>query len=251
MMLLHSLQRKNDGDQYTLIIKVMGAHPNLQVSKGWDLTTWQPTPATVAVDNNLTTATVAGLALYDYVRLEGDNETLTVAVRMPLLGSDGSGSLNHLYTRVYMALLARAQRNVAKVGLPAYVFIRQRYGERCPVCWDTMLNTRVKTRCEACYDTGFAAGYSGPVLVRIGLYTGQESRNLNESANVPIEITQYLVRLIPDPYVPEVDDLIYVKDELYRFDRLRVLTNPMLYMDWGISKLQPNDIRMKLKARLP
>lgn len=37
------------------------------------------------------------------------------------------------------------------------------FGQRCPACWNKVMQVRTKSGCITCYDTGFARGYLHPI----------------------------------------------------------------------------------------
>lgn len=47
-----------------------------------------------------------------------------------------------------------------------YLFIKKKFVEHCPECWDSIRGSRSKSNCPYCLNTGFIGGYYNP----IGLY---------------------------------------------------------------------------------
>jgi hypothetical protein len=49
------------------------------------------------------------------------------------------------------------------VGNLGWLFPRRTFGQRCPQCWDDVLQKRIDDRCPTCYGTGFSGGYHYPI----------------------------------------------------------------------------------------
>lgn len=54
-------------------------------------------------------------------------------------------------------------------GNPMYLFIKNRIGERCPDCWDTIRGMRAKTNCKTCLNTGYINGYCDPICIYVSI----------------------------------------------------------------------------------
>lgn len=48
-------------------------------------------------------------------------------------------------------------------GTRAWLFPRRTFGQRCPQCWDDVMNKRLDDSCGHCYGTGFSGGYHYPI----------------------------------------------------------------------------------------
>jgi len=48
-------------------------------------------------------------------------------------------------------------------GLSFFMLKRRSYGTYCPDCYDETLQRTTQSKCLTCYDTGFVAGYYGPI----------------------------------------------------------------------------------------
>jgi len=82
------------------------------------------------------------------------------------------------FTEPRMALLNTTPDNVAlavqeqyKIYLDGvidnpfiFIFLRKRFGRKCPVCWDDIRLQSKSDNCKSCYNTGYAGGYSKPVM---------------------------------------------------------------------------------------
>lgn len=50
-----------------------------------------------------------------------------------------------------------------------YLFIKKRFMERCPECWDNIRGSRSKSNCPHCLNTGFIGGYYNPIGVYVSV----------------------------------------------------------------------------------
>lgn len=48
-------------------------------------------------------------------------------------------------------------------GTMGWLFPRRTFGQRCPQCWDDVLQKVVDDRCPVCFGTGFSGGYHRPI----------------------------------------------------------------------------------------
>lgn len=48
-------------------------------------------------------------------------------------------------------------------GVKFWLFPRRTFGQRCPQCWDRVLNKRNQDACPTCYNTTFSGGYHFPI----------------------------------------------------------------------------------------
>ncbi len=49
------------------------------------------------------------------------------------------------------------------VGGVCWLFPRRTFGQRCPQCWDSVLEKSLDSDCPTCFKTGFSGGYHYPV----------------------------------------------------------------------------------------
>lgn len=76
----------------------------------------------------------------------------------------------HLDTRTKL-LKRKIQRDQATAykrlnGVPLIVLKRKRWGDRCPVCYDSVTKQAMVEHCDVCFGTSFVDGYWTPVLIR-------------------------------------------------------------------------------------
>lgn len=93
-------------------------------------------------------------------------------------------------------------------GSKGMFYKRKTSGTRCPVCWDTNSETRVKTQCTSCYNTGFSNGYYWPQTVyfrRVGL---DKEETINVDENV-VPKNQNVIQIdMPIHPLTDVDDIL-------------------------------------------
>ena len=83
---------------------------------------------------------------------------------------ESAPDLEALEARRRFALTAREFGGRAVLALN-----RRTWGQRCPVCWDTLKRRRTKSGCLSCFDTGFTGGYFLPQETWCMKMPGQEA----------------------------------------------------------------------------
>ena len=58
------------------------------------------------------------------------------------------------------------------VGRPVLYYRSRHQGRRCTECWGALEQQRVKSKCEACFDTGWMLGYFNPIFFYIKIAEG-------------------------------------------------------------------------------
>lgn len=104
------------------------------------------------------------------------------------------------------------------VGTRAWVFPVKTFGQRCPSCWDDVLQKRTTSSCRTCWGTGFSGGYHNPIQVWCQIDEPPERTEYVGSMKEDHRQTNYFnVRMGPSPDVKPMDLIV---DHLNR--RLRV-----------------------------
>ena len=66
------------------------------------------------------------------------------------------------------------------IGRRCVILPIRTFGQRCPNCWNEILQKRNKSGCIACYDTGYARGYLHPIEAWISIDPSPKSeQNIN------------------------------------------------------------------------
>lgn len=105
-------------------------------------------------------------------------------------------------------------------GVRAWVFPVKTFGQRCPSCWDDILQKRTTDSCRTCWGTGFSGGYHNPIQVWAQVDDPPESTEYISPMKDDHRQVNYLnVRMGPSPDVKPMDLII---DHLNR--RMRVFS---------------------------
>lgn len=103
-------------------------------------------------------------------------------------------------------------------GARAWVFPIKTFGQRCPECWDDVLQKRQSDSCRTCWRTGFSGGYHNPIQVWCQIDNPPEQTEyISPMKDDQRQVNYFNVRLGPSPDVKPLDLII---DHLNR--RLRV-----------------------------
>ena len=106
------------------------------------------------------------------------------------------------------------------VGVRAWVFPIKTFGQRCPDCWDDVLQKRTSDSCKTCWRTGFSGGYHYPIQVWCQVDSPpEETEYVSPMKDDHRQVNYINVRMGPSPDVKPLDLII---DHLNR--RLRVFS---------------------------
>lgn len=106
------------------------------------------------------------------------------------------------------------------VGVRAWIFPVKTFGQRCPECWDDVLQKRSSDSCRTCWRTGFSGGYHNPIQVWCQVESPPEETEYVSPMKEDHRQVNYLnVRLGPSPDVKPLDLIV---DHLNR--RMRVFS---------------------------
>ena len=106
------------------------------------------------------------------------------------------------------------------VGVRAWVFPIKTFGQRCPDCWDDVLQKRTSESCRTCWRTGFSGGYHYPIQVWCQIDNPpEETEYISPSKDDHRQVNYLNVRMGPSPDVKPMD---LIEDHLNR--RLRVFS---------------------------
>lgn len=65
-------------------------------------------------------------------------------------------------------------------GNRCWVLPVRTFGQRCPSCWDNVLQKRMRSGCGTCFDTGYLRGYLSPVEVWMPIGPGSSLSEQNQ-----------------------------------------------------------------------
>lgn len=110
-------------------------------------------------------------------------------------------------------------------GLPVAIFKKMTEGERCQVCWDTVLKRVTRSNCKSCHGTGFSSGVNtGYYLPLMGWMKFEPDPKVTQIAEwgerqvrqTDVEFTNYPILSIGD-LVVEVKTMRYWRITNVRF----------------------------------
>lgn len=76
--------------------------------------------------------------------------------------------LNTAFAAIAKEMIRRTDVLLRFSGVPAMVYLR-RHGERCPECWDRVMQKVTTSKCLTCFATGYRGGYYDPILTLINI----------------------------------------------------------------------------------
>lgn len=105
-------------------------------------------------------------------------------------------------------------------GVRAWVFPVKTFGQRCPDCWDDVLQKRRSDSCRTCWRTGFSGGYHHPIQVWCQVDNPPEvTEYVSPGKDDHRQVNYFNIRMGPSPDVKPLDLIV---DHLNR--RFRVFS---------------------------
>ena len=127
-------------------------------------------------------------------------------------------------------------------GIPCLIYTRMHEGERCPTCWDAVLQKVEYSNCPQCFNTGRLGGYYHPVLTQVKI---DPVRKMNEPGDTLRQVEQCTALAAYMPLI-RPQDIIY---EVNAGERWRVVTvdptekkRSIVHQDLSLIGLNPGDI---------
>ena len=96
------------------------------------------------------------------------------------------------------------------VGIDSLVFRRKYFGERCPQCWNPVIEKVTQDHCPTCYGTSFLGGYFPGVPTKICYDPSPNSTQLAYLGK--LEINQLSAWTIEYPSVDSLDLIVRIPD---------------------------------------
>ena len=144
--------------------------------------------------NWLTIAHTTPFDLLSYLDDEGNNTFAnhsTEYYRLVVMGPGSNYIVGPLTVNgvadAYGSEISRRHRIKLDRGLSGnlmYLFTRIKYGDRCPECWDEILQKRVSVDCAYCLGTGFFNGYCNPYPIYVSM--GVEREFIDHETDGPV-----------------------------------------------------------------
>lgn len=82
--------------------------------------------------------------------------------------------LNSAFAAIAKEMIRRTDILLRFAGVPAMVYLR-RHGERCPECWDNVMQKVTTSKCRVCFATSYKGGYYEPILTLINIVPERKS----------------------------------------------------------------------------
>jgi len=123
--------------------------------------------------------------------------------------------LNPAFAAIAKEMIRRTDILLRFAGVPAMVYLR-RHGERCPVCWDSVLQKVTSSKCLTCFSTSYMGGYYDPILTLINIVP---ERKIDQPDVVLRQPTQTSFKMGTYPIIRPAD-LVYEVNQgaRYRID---------------------------------
>lgn len=169
---------------------------------------------------------------------------VTAVLRDETYESPAQG-LNPAFAAIAKEMIRRTDVLLRFAGVPAMVYLR-RHGERCPDCWDNVLQKVTTSKCLTCFATGYKGGYYDPILTLINIVperkTDQPDIVLRQPTQTSFKMGVYPL-LRPADIIYEVNQgSRWRVDEIMPSEIERVLT----VQDFVATRLVSSDIAHKL-----
>jgi len=169
---------------------------------------------------------------------------VTAVLRDETFESTAHG-LNTAFAAIAKEMIKRTDVLLRFAGVPAMVYLR-RHGERCPKCWDNVMQKLTTSKCQTCFATSYKGGYYDPILTLINIVP---ERKVDQPDVVLRQPTQTSFKMGNFPLLRPAD-LIYEVNQgaRYRVDDImpseieRVTT----VQDFTATRLVASDISHKL-----
>lgn len=103
------------------------------------------------------------------------------------------------------------------VGARAWLYPRRTFGQRCPACYDPILQKRTTENCRTCWGTTFSGGYHYPIQIWAQIDESEQTEQVTMQDHR--QVYYFSLRTGPSPDIKPLDLVI---DHLNR--RFRVFT---------------------------
>lgn len=136
-------------------------------------------------------------------------------------------------------------------GTKFWVFPRKTFGQRCPNCYDEVLQKKVSERCSTCWGTSFSGGYNFPVEFWGQMDMGQQQEQVGFEDHKQPKSAR--IRLGPSPGVKPMDLIIDFKNFRYKVVNVSgtSLNGVSVRQDLQVVQLERGCIEDKIPLKLP
>jgi hypothetical protein len=147
--------------------------------------------------------------------------------------------------RKHMALLSREF-----IGRSCWVFPVRTFGSRCRECYQPHLQSKTKSHCLTCYDTGFVGGYLQPIETWISIDpTTKATQNTNVG---PMQQRSTTARLPWWPPLKEGDLIIEPENRRWRVTTVTGTeqVRAVVHQEIGLHEVQSSDMEYRVPLKL-
>jgi len=136
------------------------------------------------------------------------------------------------------------------IGRLAWIFPVRTFGFRCPACYDRISQTRYRSQCLTCYDTGFAQGYLNPIAQYI-----QMDPSAKHGEQLGITKTQQQNTTCRLPYFPPLkpkDILVEAENRRWRVERVGQTERlrSVLHQELTLHEIPESDIEYRVPVNI-
>lgn len=91
-------------------------------------------------------------------------------------------------------------------GLRCLLFIKRKFGFKCPECFNPVSKRTNKSNCRTCFDTGYVGGYFDPIMSFVQIDPSSES--IQRSSSITLENQNATARTIGYPLLGPEDIIV-------------------------------------------
>lgn len=131
-------------------------------------------------------------------------------------------------------------------GVPCMLYVRRGEGERCPACWDPVLQKVMSSSCPLCFNTGRLGGFYPPILTQVKVNPATKTNEPGDTLR-QVEQTTGMASFLP---ILSPRDLVY---EVNTGKRWRIVTvtptedhRVLIHQDLTLVALNPGDVEHNL-----
>lgn len=136
-------------------------------------------------------------------------------------------------------------------GTKFWIFPRKTFGQRCPNCYDEVLQKKLNERCTTCWGTSFAGGYHYPVEFWGQMDMAQQAEQVTIEDHKQPKSAR--LRMGPSPGAKPLDLVIDHKNFRYKIVSVSgtTLNGVAVRQDLQLVQLQKGSIEDKIPLKLP
>lgn len=154
-------------------------------------------------------------------------------------------SLDAVEMRRAVALVLKAG-----TGRLAWIFPKRTFGQKCPACYDALMQKTLVSKCESCYATGYARGFMDPIAAYIQFDPSGKATSHGPTVKTQQQNTTVLVPhfppLKPKDIIVEAENRRWRVTEISTSSRLRATVRQRVV----VHEIPKSDIEFKLPIKI-